>query len=44
MFSALGATLGNIDDSPIKLTGLKLKHCNDNINGLINKLIKHYKS
>ena len=43
-FKALGVALANIDDAPIKLTGLKLENCFDTTSGITSKLISHYKN
>ena len=43
-FKALGVALANIDDAPIKLTGLKLENCFDTTGGITSKLISHYKN
>ena len=43
-FKALGVALANIDDAPIKLTGLKLENCFDTTSGITSKLISHYKT
>jgi len=43
-FKALGVALANIDDAPIKMTGLKLENCFDTTSGITSKLISHYKN
>lgn len=37
-------TLADIEDSPVKLNGILLKSCFDNVNGIVSKLIAHYKN
>lgn len=36
--------MANIDNAPLKLKGIKLNSCFDSVNGIVNKLISHYKS
>ena len=44
MFSkAFGVALMNIDDAPIKLKGLKLENCFDTTQGIVMKLLSHYR-
>lgn len=43
LVSTLGVTLLNIDDSPIKLTGLKLTNCFDTVPEISDKILQHYK-
>lgn len=44
IFSAIGVALGHIDNAPIKLNGIKLNACFDTMNGIVGKLVQHYKS
>lgn len=43
LFSIIGVTVLNVDNSPLKLNGIKLNNCLDTIPGITNKLITHYK-
>ena len=40
----LGVTVLNIDDSPLKLTGIKLNNCFDTLPGIMQKIMIHYKN
>lgn len=43
LFSIIGVTVLNVDNSPLKLNGIKLNNCLDTLPGITNKLITHYK-
>lgn len=36
-------TLADIEDSPVKLKGIQLKSCFNNVDGIVSKLVTHYK-
>lgn len=42
LFSIIGVTVLNVDDSPLKLNGIKLNNCFDTPSGIIDKIITHY--
>ena len=43
LFSIIGVTVLNVDNSPLKLNGIKLINVLDTIPGIAKKLLKHYK-
>ena len=42
LFSIIGVTVLNVDDSPLKLNGIKLNNCFDTPSGIIDKIVTHY--
>jgi hypothetical protein len=39
LFSIIGVTVLNVDNSPLKLNGIKLNNCLDTVGGITTKLI-----
>ena len=43
IFQGLGVALSNVDEAPIKISGIKLDNCFDSVDGIKNKIIQHIK-
>ena len=41
--SAIGVVVSNIEDAPIRLSGMKIRNCIDTSEGLTQKIISRYK-